>query len=64
MGKRINREEAKGKAAGIARGIKRDDQSPLTKIAAKLLSKGTSIEKIAYLTELTERDIKGLLNHK
>ena len=50
----------KGKAEGIAEG----EQKALTKIAMALLTDGTSIEKISYLTGLSERDIKELMMSK
>ena len=73
MGKGTNREVAESKADGIEEGIeqridsreiKMGAQASLIKIANTLLSKGTSIKKIAHLTGLTERDIKELLNNK
>ncbi len=64
IAKGIEKGKVEGIEQGIDRGIKMGEQAALIKIANTLLSEGTSIEKIAHLTGLTEAEIKELMVDK
>ena len=56
--------KSEGLEEGIDRGIKMGEESALIKVATALLADGASIEKISFLTGLSESEIKLLINNR